>query len=402
MACAGGEPGQSSSISLSTLTVRPRPTRSMPSTARGLLPPSGSAPSPRSASTAPSTRNCTRRLYRRARAFRAVCRVRSRSSGERPADHGVPGSARSSRTAAPACRRPAPRADPAAGSSTISAARRLPWYRAYARCRRRALSPYPAVRATVRTASRIRRGAAAGWPAAGPAPARRRVPGRPSRDHQHVLPGQRLHGGQQQVPRVGGERAGRSDVHDRDRQPGVAGEQCPATALPPAATTCAPTAAIIAPLSVHSSDPRHPQLETGCGAALLGQRAQPAVGRDAAGDHHRADAEIGRRPDGLGGQHVDDRLLEGRADVGDRRPPGRPARGVSTCRATAVFSPENEKSYGASRGPVSPRGNRIAGRIALARRAGRSPGRPDSRDPAAGRPCRRPRRRRRRRCCRSR
>ena len=40
---------------------------------------------------------------------------------------------------------------------------------------------------------------------------------------------------------------------------------------------------------------------------------------------------------------------------------GSPARSrVSTCRATAVFSPEKEKSYGASRGPVSPRGNRIA------------------------------------------
>ena len=30
------------------------------------------------------------------------------------------------------------------------------------------------------------------------------------------------------------------------------------------------------------------------------------------------------------------------------------------CRATAVFSPENEKSNGASRGPVSPRGKAIA------------------------------------------
>ncbi len=32
----------------------------------------------------------------------------------------------------------------------------------------------------------------------------------------------------------------------------------------------------------------------------------------------------------------------------------------STHRATAVFNPENEKSNGASRGPVMPRGNAIA------------------------------------------
>ena len=38
-----------------------------------------------------------------------------------------------------------------------------------------------------------------------------------------------------------------------------------------------------------------------------------------------------------------------------------PARSsASTCRATAVFSPEKEKSNGASRGPVSPRGNATA------------------------------------------
>ena len=46
---------------------------------------------------------------------------------------------------------------------------------------------------------------------------------------------------------------------------------------------------------------------------------------------------------------------------------GVPARSsASTCRATAVLRPEKEKSNGASRGPVSPRGNATAGRVAVA------------------------------------
>ncbi len=46
---------------------------------------------------------------------------------------------------------------------------------------------------------------------------------------------------------------------------------------------------------------------------------------------------------------------------------GVPARcSASTCRATAVFSPEKEKSNAASRGPVRPRGNATARRVAVA------------------------------------
>ena len=68
-----------------------------------------------------------------------------------------------------------------------------------------------------------------------------------------------------------------------------------------------------------------------------------------------------------------------------------PARSMrSTVRATAVFSPENEKTNGASPGRSIARGNRKAVRIPADRRRGRSPAPLGTRDPAGGRPCRRP------------
>ena len=128
----------------------------------------------------------------------------------------------------------------------------------------------------------------------------------------------------------------------------------------PPASRCAPSAATIAPLSVHRPRARHAQRDPRGVAALLGQRAQPGVGRHAAAEQQRVHPALPRRPHGLGREHVHHGLLEARRDV--RAPaPGCPARcSASTCRATAVFSPEKEKSNGASRGPVSPRGNAIA------------------------------------------
>ena len=113
------------------------------------------------------------------------------------------------------------------------------------------------------------------------------------------------------------------DVHRRHRQARVAGEQRP-DGRPPAATTCAPTAAIIAPLSVHSPGRGTRRVRPAAAQrSSASARSRPLAATPPAIDH-RADAQIRCGPDGLGGQHVDDRLLERRADVGDRDRPAGP------------------------------------------------------------------------------
>ena len=86
----------------------------------------------------------------------------------------------------------------------------------------------------------------------------------------------------------------------------------------PAATRWEPSAATIAPLSVHSPG-RGTRTAMPCRrAALLGERPQPGVGRHPAADHQRPHAVRPAGVDGLGGQHVAHRLLEAGGHVGDR------------------------------------------------------------------------------------
>ncbi len=85
----------------------------------------------------------------------------------------------------------------------------------------------------------------------------------------------------------------------------------------PRATSSAPRAATMAPLSVH-----RPGLGTRTRIPLalgpLGRhRPEPGVRRDAAADQDVVDALVGRGIDGLADQDVADRLLEARRDIGD-------------------------------------------------------------------------------------
>ncbi len=69
--------------------------------------------------------------------------------------------------------------------------------------------------------------------------------------------------------------------------------------------------------------PWHPQRHTGLVAPLLGQRPQPRVRRDATADEQVVDLVLRAGEQRLAGQHVDDRLLERRRDVGHgHRAPG--------------------------------------------------------------------------------
>ena len=69
-----------------------------------------------------------------------------------------------------------------------------------------------------------------------------------------------------------------------------------ATAAAPRATSSAPSAATIAPLSVHSPGRGTRSAMPAVVAALLGQRPQPGVGRDAAADQQVVDALLACRP----------------------------------------------------------------------------------------------------------
>ena len=144
-----------------------------------------------------------------------------------------------------------------------------------------------------------------------------------------------------------------------------AGRSSVGRARGPVATIWAPSAATIAPLSVHSPGRGTRSRMPAASHRSCGQRPQPRVGRDAAADEQVVDAVLPAGEHRLAGQHVDDRLLEARRDVGDRHRLARRARAASTQRATAVLSPENEKSNrcrSRSRPVVRPRGKSMATR----------------------------------------
>ena len=173
-------------------------------------------------------------------------------------------------------------------------------------------------------------------------------------------------------------------------------------AAPPAATTCAPTAAIIAPLSVHSPGRGTRRVRPAAAHRSSASARSRRLAATPPGDDHRADPQVGGRAHGLGGEHVHHRLLEDRAHVRHVDRPAVPLRRLDVPGDRRLQPGEARSRRRASRGPVSPRGNRDRRPGRRRRPAGRSPDRPDSRARAAGRPCRRPRRRRRRRWCRSR
>ena len=127
----------------------------------------------------------------------------------------------------------------------------------------------------------------------------------------------------------------------------------------PRATISAPSAATIAPLSVHSPGRGTRTRMPLRGGPLLGHRAEPGVRGDAA-----ADQDVARCPR-LTAASIALRVstsqtaswkLAATSPTGT----GSPARSrASTQRATAVLSPENEKSKrcrSRSRREVSPRG----------------------------------------------
>ena len=86
----------------------------------------------------------------------------------------------------------------------------------------------------------------------------------------------------------------------------------------PRATSSLPSAATIAPLSVHRPGRGTRTPDPGRRAALLGHGPQPRVRRHAAADDQVVHALLGAGQDRLAHQHVDDRFLEGRRDVGHR------------------------------------------------------------------------------------
>ena len=113
--------------------------------------------------------------------------------------------------------------------------------------------------------------------------------------------------------------------------------------VPPDATSSAPRAATIAPLSVHSFGRGTRSRTPGGLAALRGQRAQPRVGRDAA-----ADQQVGTSLSlqTFSAFRVRTSTTASWNDAATSATgTGSPARSAaSTQRATAVFRPENEKS----------------------------------------------------------
>ena len=100
----------------------------------------------------------------------------------------------------------------------------------------------------------------------------------------------------------------------------------------------------MAPLSVHSPGRGHPHPDSEVCGALLGHRPEPGVRGDAAPDQQVVDA-LGRGGvERLADQYVADGLLEADAAT-SATGTGSPVRSrASTQRATAVLSPENEKS----------------------------------------------------------
>ena len=153
-------------------------------------------------------------------------------------------------------------------------------------------------------------------------------------------------------------------------------------AFAPRASLAAPTHAIIAALSVHSSSGgnEHPQ-------ARRARRRAPAA--RAAGCSRRRpppsstvlDVELPRRLDRLGHLHVDDRLLEARRQVGHdrcrgppRAPPSRAAARPSSTRSSRSRSRPNRSIA---------RGNRIAFGIAGRAPAASSAGPPGNPSPSS-------------------
>ncbi len=166
----------------------------------------------------------------------------------------------------------------------------------------------------------------------------------------------------------------------------------------PRATSSAPRAATIAPLSVHRPG-RGTRTRTPTRAApLLGHRPESAVGGDAAADQQVVDAGRGRRVERLADQHVADGLLEGRRHVGDRHRLAGPLAGLDPAGDGRLETREREveavplqvAACGQPAREVDVR------RVARRARPGRCAGRPGTAVRAAGPPCRRPPRPRRR------
>ncbi len=92
------------------------------------------------------------------------------------------------------------------------------------------------------------------------------------------------------------------------------------TRVAPGATSCAPRAATIAPLSVHSAGRGTRSSIPAASQRSSGDRPQPGVGRDAAADEQVPDAVLPAGRHGLAGEHVDHGLLEARGHVRHRAP----------------------------------------------------------------------------------
>ena len=159
------------------------------------------------------------------------------------------------------------------------------------------------------------------------------------------------------------------------------------------ATSSAPRAATMAPLSVHRPGRGTRSRMPGRLAALRGQRAQPGVGRHAAADDQVVHAVGPAGLHRLAGQHVRHRLLEGGRDV--RHGHAGPGR-------APLLHPAGHRGLQARRrrsrgsGPGTWPGGRRSRRGHRTGPPGRSAGRRGTAARAPGPPCRRPHRRRRR------
>ena len=113
----------------------------------------------------------------------------------------------------------------------------------------------------------------------------------------------------------------------------------------PRRTSREPSAATIAPLSVHSAGPGHPQLDAGRVAPVLRHRPQPGVRRHSPADAPTCSHAVrrGRRPPPCAVSTSTTASWHDAATSATGT--GSPAASrASTQRATAVFSPEKEKS----------------------------------------------------------